>query len=101
MSRMNIRIMRANLSDTVNRTCYQGERIVLTRHGRAVAALVPVADLEALEALENRADLEAARKALAEMKAGKIKAIPWEEAEKALDRGRVRSRRGRAGRKAG
>ncbi len=41
---------RAELSDLVNRVVYAGERIVLTRHGRAVAAIVSAADLERLTA---------------------------------------------------
>jgi prevent-host-death family protein len=40
---------RADLADLVSRVGYSGERILLTRHGRPLAALVPVADLEALE----------------------------------------------------
>lgn len=40
---------RAELAELVSRVGYSGERIVLTRHGRALAALVPVEDLEALE----------------------------------------------------
>jgi prevent-host-death family protein len=39
---------RAELSDLVNRVVYGGERIVLTRHGKAVAAIVSAADLERL-----------------------------------------------------
>jgi prevent-host-death family protein len=41
---------RAELSDLVNRVVYAGERIVLTRHGRAVAAIVSAADLDRLTA---------------------------------------------------
>ena len=99
MDRLNIRLMRKNLSDTLNRTYYQGERIVVTRRGRGLAALVPMADLEALEALENRIDLEEARAALAAMKAKGIVPIPWDEAERQLDQGKARQ--GRTGRKAG
>lgn len=40
---------RAELADLVSRVGYSGERILLTRHGRPLAALVPVGDLEALE----------------------------------------------------
>jgi prevent-host-death family protein len=39
---------RAELSDLVNRVVYGGERIVLTRHGKAVAAIVSATDLERL-----------------------------------------------------
>lgn len=38
---------RAQLSDLINRVGYGGERIVLTRHGKPLVALVPAADLEA------------------------------------------------------
>jgi prevent-host-death family protein len=40
---------RAELAELVNRVGYTGERILLTRHGKPLAALVPVEDLEALE----------------------------------------------------
>lgn len=43
---------RAELSDLVNRVVYGGERIVLTRHGKAVAAIVSAADLERLAPAE-------------------------------------------------
>ncbi len=39
---------RAALSDLVNRVVYGGERVVLTRHGRPVAAIVSAADLQRL-----------------------------------------------------
>jgi len=58
--------LRSAFSDTINRVAYQGERIALERHGKTVAALVSADDLELLEALENRMDLTAARKALKE-----------------------------------
>jgi prevent-host-death family protein len=41
---------RAQLSDLINRVGYGGERIVLTRHGKPLVALVPAADLEAAPA---------------------------------------------------
>jgi prevent-host-death family protein len=40
---------RTDLADLVNRVAYTGERVTLTRHGRPLAALVPMADLDALE----------------------------------------------------
>ncbi|MET9932822.1 MULTISPECIES: type II toxin-antitoxin system Phd/YefM family antitoxin [unclassified Streptomyces] len=41
---------RAELADLVNRVVYGGERVVVTRHGKALVALVSAADLEELEA---------------------------------------------------
>jgi prevent-host-death family protein len=43
---------RAEFADLVNRVVYGGERIVVTRHGKPIAALVPAADLERLDQLE-------------------------------------------------
>jgi prevent-host-death family protein len=40
---------RADLAELVSRVGYTGERIVLTRHGKPLAALVPMDDLETLE----------------------------------------------------
>jgi prevent-host-death family protein len=58
--------LRNNTSDTLNRVAYKGERLAVERHGKPVAALVSMEDLALLEALENRIDLAAARKALKE-----------------------------------
>ncbi len=68
---------RKDFSDTINRVAYSGERIVLERHGKPVVAIVPVADLELLEKLEDRMDLEVARAALADVK--KHGTVPWEK----------------------
>jgi mRNA interferase RelE/StbE len=61
---------RESFSDTVNRVSYRGERIVLERRGKPIAALVPVADFELLERLteedEDRLDNAAADAALRE-----------------------------------
>jgi len=57
---------RTMLADLINVVIYRGERVVVERRGKAVAALVSVEDLDFLEKLEDRLDLEAARTALAE-----------------------------------
>ncbi|MFF8595911.1 type II toxin-antitoxin system Phd/YefM family antitoxin [Streptomyces sp. NPDC015220] len=40
---------RAELADLINRVVYGGERVVVTRHGKALVALVSAADLARLE----------------------------------------------------
>lgn len=40
---------RAQLSDIVNRVVYGGERVVLTRHGKPIVAMIPPAELARLE----------------------------------------------------
>ena len=49
MIRMDVSALREGLSDALNRAGFGGERIVLERRGKAVAALVPLRDLERLE----------------------------------------------------
>ena len=75
---------RQDFAETVNRVAYGGERIVLHRRGRNLAALIPLQDLALLEELEDRQDAAAARKALANAKAKGEKPIPWTEAKKRL-----------------
>lgn len=60
--------IRKDFSDTVNRVAYGGERVVLQRRGKEIAAVVPIEDLKLLEALEDRMDLVDARAALTEAK---------------------------------
>lgn len=64
--------VREHFSDTLNRVAYRKERIVLRRRGKDLAAVVPIEDLAFLEDVEDRLDLEAARKALKEKGT-----IPW------------------------
>ena len=43
---------RAEFADLVNRVVYGSERIVVTRHGKPIAAIVPAEDLARLEELD-------------------------------------------------
>lgn len=43
---------RAELAELINRVVYGGERVVVTRHGKPLVALVSAADLERLDALD-------------------------------------------------
>jgi prevent-host-death family protein len=72
-------IARQNFSDIVNRAAYGGERIILHRRKKPVAAVVPIADLELIEKLEDEFDVKAALKALKEPGT-----IPWETVKKKL-----------------
>lgn len=57
---------RRRFAAILNEVEFKGERIVLDRHGKPVAAVVPFEDLELLERLEDEYDLAAARAALRE-----------------------------------
>jgi prevent-host-death family protein len=50
---MSITDLRDFIAEATNRVRYGKERIVLTRHGRDVAALVPIEDLRKLEAIDH------------------------------------------------
>ncbi|MGW1913588.1 type II toxin-antitoxin system Phd/YefM family antitoxin [Streptomyces sp. NPDC002076] len=52
---------RAELADLINRVVYGGERVVVTRHGKPLVALVSAADLERLDALEEPAEEQIVR----------------------------------------
>ena len=55
-------------SDTLNRVAYGGERIVLRRRGRDLAAVVPMEDLALTKKVENETDVREAQRALAWMR---------------------------------
>ena len=77
MAEINTISARANFSDVVSRAAYGKERVVLTRHGKPVAAVVPLEDLEALERLEDELDAEMGAAALAEWQAEGKLTVPW------------------------
>lgn len=72
MASMPVSKARGEFAEIINRVAYGGERILIERRGKGVAALVPAEDVAILESLEDRLDLEAARKALREKGS-----IPW------------------------
>src|SRR3990170_1055987 len=81
-SRLAVEDARKEFAHTLNLVAYGGERIILARRGRDLAALVPVEDFKLLEDLEDRLDLQAARKALAE--AELQGSVPWAKLKKDL-----------------
>lgn len=58
--------IRGDFADTLNRVAFGGERVLIHRHGKDLAALVSVEDLELLRRLEDEVDLKKAKAALAE-----------------------------------
>ena len=57
---------RSQFADVINQVAYRGVRIVLTKHDKEVAAVIPIADLEKLALLEQSMDLAEAKEALRE-----------------------------------
>jgi prevent-host-death family protein len=56
---------RDKFAEVLNRAAFGKERVVLTRRGKPLVAVVPIEDVELLEELEDRADADEARAALA------------------------------------
>ncbi|MDX2142898.1 MAG: type II toxin-antitoxin system Phd/YefM family antitoxin [Rhodospirillaceae bacterium] len=73
---------RDNLSDLINRAAYAKERVVLTRRGKPLAALVPLDDMKLLEEIEDSRDAADIRKRLAAWERGGRKGIPLETVAK-------------------
>ncbi|MBI4860608.1 MAG: type II toxin-antitoxin system Phd/YefM family antitoxin [Candidatus Riflebacteria bacterium] len=86
MSKVTTSTARKDFSTLVNRAAFGKERVVLTRRGKTLAAIVPVEDLERLEELEDQLDVEKARRRIADAKARGEEPIPWDEAKKRLGR---------------
>lgn len=66
MSDLTLSEARSDFAQLVERVRHRLERVCLTKHGRRIVAIVPIEDLELLEKLEDRLDLDAARAALNE-----------------------------------
>jgi prevent-host-death family protein len=66
---------RDHFSEVINQAAYGSKRIVLTRHGKNLAAVVPMSDFELLNELERLIDVEEARKVLAAAKKEGVKPL--------------------------
>jgi prevent-host-death family protein len=60
---------RHDMKDIVNRVAYRKERIYLTSHDKKMVAVVPLEDIEALEAMEDAQDLLIAKERIAKSEA--------------------------------
>ncbi len=75
-------VARRDFSSVV-KAARKGERFLLKRHGKSIAAVVSVRDLAYLRALEDRIDREAADAALQDVTENG--AISWEDLKKSLN----------------
>jgi prevent-host-death family protein len=73
---------REEFATIINKVAFGGERVRLTRHGKAVAAVVPVEDLDLLEKIEDEIDLADLEAALADP--ANRERIPWEDVKRQL-----------------
>jgi prevent-host-death family protein len=73
--------VRKDFAEALNRVAFGGERIVLHRRGKDVAVLVPIADLELLEEIEDSLDAREAERRVSDP--NEIP-VPYETARKEL-----------------
>lgn len=78
MELLNTTEVREDFAEILNRVAYRKERMIISRRGKRLAAIVPMEDVELLEKLEERMDLESAAKALREPGAVSWKKIKTE-----------------------
>lgn len=74
---------RREWSDLLNRVGFGKERVVVTRHGKPLAALVPVEDLGLLERVRGLLRGRDVRGALKEV--AELGAVPWDALRSELD----------------
>jgi prevent-host-death family protein len=71
---------RESFADLVNRVAYRKERVLVTRHGKPIAAVIPIEQVEFLERAEDAYDNRLADEALAELE--HAPAVPWEQVKR-------------------
>lgn len=71
---------REHFTDLANEVAYKGERIIVTRRGKNLMAIVPLNDLQAIEDMEDRIDIAEAKKAISHAK--KHGTTSWEKVKK-------------------
>jgi antitoxin (DNA-binding transcriptional repressor) of toxin-antitoxin stability system len=82
MAELTIVQVRAQLSEVINRAAFAKERLFLTRRGKRIPASVPIDDIDLLEALEDKINIEEARTSLAEAK--KKGTLSWDKLKRDL-----------------
>jgi prevent-host-death family protein len=82
MSEISTAEARKTLADLINRVAYGKERVVLTRHGKQVCALVPIEDLSLLDRVRSAADRRDLADALAEDADGAV--VEWSALKRSM-----------------
>jgi len=79
MSTVAVRELRNQLADLLGAVHFGGERVVIEKRGKPIAALICFDEFQLFEQLEDAMDLAAAKEALAEGKA-----VPFDDVMKEL-----------------
>jgi len=79
---MTVSELRNCFAEVFDRVGIKGERVILRRNKKPLVAMIPVEDLELLEAIEDRLDTDAIEQAI-KAEEGK-EPVPWEKVKKEL-----------------
>lgn len=82
MSSIPLSKAREQLPEIVNQVAYGAKHIIFTRRGRKMAAIISIEELEFLEALEDRIDIEDAMRSLKDIKKNGV--VPWDKVKSDL-----------------
>ena len=90
-----VKELRADLAELLDQVADRREHVIVTRHGRPAAAIVPIDEYEGLEEtaeiLSDPAAVRAIQRGLADLKAGRVSTLDEVRADLAK---RKRTRRG-------
>ena len=92
MSKMSAKMVQENLEGIIDQVLKDYDRVIITRKGKKVAAIIHIEDLKFLVEIEDRIDARLVEEALAEMKEKHLQPIPWEKVKKEI-RKKDRSKR--------
>ena len=85
---------RDEFAEVINRVAYGGERVVIRRREKELAAVIPMEDLRLLERLieqeEDRIDVEEAEEIIAAIESGEEEVIPLDQAVREIEEGEVK-----------
>lgn len=73
---------RSELTEIVNHVEFGHDRYILTRNGKELAAIVSIEDLKMLEEIEDKLDIETARRVDEDIK--KHGTVKWKDAKREL-----------------
>ena len=77
MTSLTVTQFRNQIADVVNSVGIKGERVILQRNKKNLVAMIPVTDLELLELIEDKIDVEEIKKAMLEYEEKEL--IAWED----------------------
>ena len=85
---------RDEFAEVINRVAYGGERVVIRRREKELAAVIPMEDLRLLERLiereDDRIDAEEAEEIMGAIERGEEEVIPFDQAMREIEEGQVK-----------